>query len=75
MEPMIMKPVNKIARSPVDVSRGPIKTGNKTIVLPTIHQPKPTQNVRAGTTIPVFNVASKSSYRTLELISLGIEEV
>ena len=75
MEPMVMKPVNKIARSPVDVGAGPTKTGNKTVVLPTIHQPKPTQNVRGGTTIPVFNVASKSSYRSLELISLGISEV
>ena len=69
----IVLPSKKSNMVPVAV---PIKVRSisKTTVLPAIEKQKTSQPTRPGTTVPVFNINSASTARSVTLISLGIEE-
>jgi hypothetical protein len=51
-----------------------VKAISKTTVLPAIEKQKTSQPTRPGTTVPVFNINSDSTVRSVTLISLGVEE-
>jgi len=51
-----------------------VKSISKTTVLPAIQKQKTSQPTRPGSTVPVFNINSHSTARSVTLISLGIEE-
>jgi hypothetical protein len=69
----IVLPSKKSNMVPVTV---PIKVRaiSKTTVLPAIEKQKTSQPTRPGTTVPVFNINSDSTVRSVTLISLGVEE-
>ena len=69
----IVLPSKKSNMVPVAV---PIKVRSisKTTVLPAIEKQKTSQPTRPGSTVPVFNINSDSTARSVTLISLGIEE-
>ena len=71
--PNIVLPSKKSNMVPVAV---PIKVRSisKTTVLPAIEKQKTSQPTRPGSTVPVFNINSDSTARSVTLISLGIEE-
>ena len=69
----IVLPSKKSNMVPVAV---PIKVRSitKTTVLPAIEKQKTSQPTRPGSTVPVFNINSDSTVRSVTLISLGVEE-
>ena len=48
---------------------------NQTVVLPEITRQKQSQNIREGSTVPVFQITANSSSRNATVVSLGIEDM
>jgi len=71
--PSQFSPVKASGMVPVNVPVK-VKSTSKSIVLPTITREKPVVSNRPGTTIPVFDIVSRSPSRSVTLLSLGIEE-
>ena len=71
--PSQFSPVKASGMVPVNIPVK-VKSTSKSIVLPTITKEKPVQSNKPGTTIPVFDIVSKSPSRSVTLMSLGIEE-
>ena len=69
----IVLPSKKSNMAPVTVPIK-VKSISKTTVLPAIEKQKTSQPTRPGSTVPVFNINSHSTARSVTLISLGIEE-
>ena len=71
--PSQFSPVKASGMVPVNIPVK-VKSTSKSIVLPTITREKPVVSNKPGTTIPVFDIVSKSPSRSVTLMSLGIEE-
>ena len=72
--PPKFSPVKASGMIPVNV---PVKPNvrNQTVVLPEITRQKQSQNIREGSTVPVFQITANSSSRNATVVSLGIEDM
>ena len=67
-------PVKAMGKVPVDIPVR-IKSVSKTLVLPEIDARKAGKGVRAGSTVPVFNIKADSASRKTTVVSLNIEDM
>ena len=67
-------PVKAMGKVPVSIPVR-IKSVSKTLVLPEIDARKAGKGVRAGSTVPVFNIKADSASRKSTVVSLNIEDM